>query len=148
MAALIVHRPSPESETRPANADNVGSVSSAPAVRSSSHEAITLPRRQTSATSRRLKSYWYSSGLRSGVGDHDAVLDAVVDHLHEMAGTGRAAMQIAALGRAADLLASGKPRRGVSAGRQRGEDRIEVLDDRLVAADHEAISALQPPHPP
>src|SRR2546422_4456263 len=58
---------SPESETRPANAERAGSVSSALAVRSSSHEAITLPRRQTSAMSRMLKSYWYSSGLRSGV---------------------------------------------------------------------------------
>src|SRR2546425_901336 len=55
------------SETRPANAERAGSVSSALAVRSSSHEAITLPRRQTSAMSRMLKSYWYSSGLRSGV---------------------------------------------------------------------------------
>src|SRR5216683_1229023 len=31
------------------------------------HEAITLPRRHTSAMSRRSKSYWYCSGARSGV---------------------------------------------------------------------------------
>ena len=35
-----------------------GPSASAEAVRSSSHEAMTLPRRQTSATSRRLRSYW------------------------------------------------------------------------------------------
>ena len=35
-----------------------GSPGSASAVRSSSHEATTLPRRQSSAISCRLKSYW------------------------------------------------------------------------------------------
>ena len=45
MAAWIVHRPSPESETRPENSFRSGLCSSAAAVRSSSHEAMTLPRR-------------------------------------------------------------------------------------------------------
>ena len=58
IAAMIVQRPSPESETRPANFDSDGSSSSAVAVRSSSHEAMTLPRRHSSATSPRLMSYW------------------------------------------------------------------------------------------
>ena len=58
IAALIVHRPSPESETRPANSESAGSFARPAAVRSSSHEAITLPRRHTSAMSRKLKSYW------------------------------------------------------------------------------------------
>ncbi len=31
------------------------------------------------------------------------------------------------------------------AGRQRREDRIEVLDDLLLAADHHAVAALQAP---
>ncbi len=58
MAALIVQRPSPESETRPANCVRAGSFTRLDAVRSSSHEAITLPRRQTSVISRKSRSYW------------------------------------------------------------------------------------------
>jgi hypothetical protein len=45
MAALIVQRPSPESDTRPPKRARDGSSHRALAVRSSSHEAITLPRR-------------------------------------------------------------------------------------------------------
>jgi phage shock protein A len=51
MAAIRVQRPSPESETRPAKDPSDGSPLRAWAVRSSSHEEITLPRRHTSATS-------------------------------------------------------------------------------------------------
>ena len=61
MAALIVQRPSPGvGTTRPENffARSAESSASAVAVRSSSQEAITLLRRQTSATSGRLMSYW------------------------------------------------------------------------------------------
>ena len=59
IAALIVQRPSPESETRPAKLREVRVArASAMAVRSSSHDATTLPRRQTSAMSARLRSYW------------------------------------------------------------------------------------------
>ena len=58
MAALIVHRPSPESETRPVKDESRASLVRAADVKSSSHEAITLPRRQTSVMSRRLRSYW------------------------------------------------------------------------------------------
>ncbi len=52
IAAIDVQRPSPESETRPANSSSVGDSCSACAVRSRSQEPTTLPRRQTSATSR------------------------------------------------------------------------------------------------
>ena len=44
----MVHRPSPESETLPANCVSSGSSVSAAAVKSSNHDAITLPRRHTS----------------------------------------------------------------------------------------------------
>ena len=57
IAASIVQRPSPESETRPENSASSGLFSKAWAPRSSSHDAMTLPRRQTSATSARFKSY-------------------------------------------------------------------------------------------
>src|SRR5207237_10375831 len=80
-----------------------------------------------------------------GVAGHDAVLDAVVTHLHEMAGAAGPTVQIAVLGRAADPLASRQSRRRIPAGRQRGEDRIEMLDHRLVAADHQTIPAFQSP---
>ena len=58
IAAIAVQRPSPESETRPAKSSRSGELASADAARSSSQEATTLPRRQTSVTSARLKSYW------------------------------------------------------------------------------------------
>src|SRR5581483_2761437 len=51
MAAIAVQRPSPESDTRPENSARSGDPASAVAVRSSSHDATTLPRRQTSAIS-------------------------------------------------------------------------------------------------
>src|SRR5262249_36450450 len=58
IAAVSVQRPSPESDTLPLKRESVGSPASPDAVRSSSHEATTLPRRQTSAMSARSKSYW------------------------------------------------------------------------------------------
>ena len=49
-AVYPAHRPSPESDTRPAYPSSSGLSASAAAVRSSSHEEITLPRRHTSVT--------------------------------------------------------------------------------------------------
>jgi hypothetical protein len=55
-------------------------------------------------------------------------------------------VQIAFLGGAVlDLLATGRPRRVATAGRQRLEDRIEVLHRRGGAADHQAVAALEAP---
>jgi len=48
---------SPESETLPEKRSSVGCSRKEIAVKSRSHDATTLPRRQTSATSARLKSY-------------------------------------------------------------------------------------------
>ena len=50
--------PFPESDTPAGNSSRLGERSSASAVRSRSQEPITLPRRQTSATSVVSKSYW------------------------------------------------------------------------------------------
>ena len=58
IAAMAVHRPSPESETRPENSVRSGDSCNAIAVRSSSQEPMTLPRRHTSATSGMSMSYW------------------------------------------------------------------------------------------
>ena len=80
-----------------------------------------------------------------GVGGHDAVLDPVVHHLDEMAGAVRSAVQIPPFGGAADALS---PRRAwdvADAGRQRREDRIEVLDDIRLATDHQAVAAFPSP---
>src|SRR5262249_25860750 len=56
-AASSVQRPSPESDTRPVNRSRLGSLARAAAVKSSSHDATTLPRRHTSAMSARSRSY-------------------------------------------------------------------------------------------
>ena len=81
-----------------------------------------------------------------GVRGHEPVLDAVVHHLDEVAGAGRTAVQIALLGGAGLARPSGGARRGVAAGRQRREDRVEPLDRFGLAADHQAVAALEPPH--
>ena len=80
-----------------------------------------------------------------GVRGHDAVLDAVVDHLDEMAGAVGAAVQVAVLGGAAKFLAARRARTVADAGGQRLEDRIEMLHDVGLAADHHAVAALQAP---
>ena len=138
MAACIVQRPSPESETRPAKSASVG-PRAAPAVRSSSHEAMTLPRRHTSETGEVkivLVVLGVSSGVVSastsrccaagvgvledvqalGVGGHDAVLDAVVDHLHEVACAVRPAVEVAVLRGAPGRPSARRPGRGAMPG--------------------------------
>ena len=62
-----------------------------------------------------------------GIGLHQPVLDAVVDHLHEVPGPGRADMGVATL-------------------RRQGEERRLGHGDRLVGApDHEAVALGQAP---
>ena len=57
-AALTVQRPSPESETRPARPSSLGFSCSAAAVRSSSQDDTTEPRRQSSVTLAVSMSNW------------------------------------------------------------------------------------------
>src|SRR5262249_10764488 len=76
---------------------------------------------------------------------HHAVLDPVVDHLHEMTAAIRAAVQVTELRRATSLLASGRALTLAGAGRQGPEDRIEMLDHVRLAPDHHAVPALQSP---
>src|SRR5262249_57383838 len=80
------------------------------------------------------------------VGGYDAVLDSVMDHLHEVTGAIFPAVQVTELGRAADLLASRRARDISRARGERLEDRIEMPHARLRAADHHAVTALQAPH--
>ena len=121
MAALIVQRPSPESDTRPENFSRSGIFARALAVRSSSHEAIDAATPPDLRDVRQVEvvlvvlgvAQWRRLGVDRavafadvgvpqdadalGVGRHEAVLDAVVHHLHEVASAVRAAVQIALL---------------------------------------------------
>src|SRR5262245_22939521 len=87
------------------------------------------------------------SGLQDaqtlGVGSHDAVFNAVMNHLDEVAGAIGAAMQIALLGCTTCLLAPRSARYLVAHARsQPGKDRIEVLDYIVLAADHHTVTSL------
>ena len=81
-----------------------------------------------------------------GIGLHQAVLDAVVNHLHEVACACRAGMDIAACGTLIEAVTSRGQCNAAGAGRERCEDRVEVVDSRLVATDHHAVATLQPPY--
>ncbi len=81
------------------------------------------------------------------VGGHDAVLDPVVDHLDEVAGAGRPAMQVTVLGGAAGLLSTGRAGGRLDTRRERRKDRVETPDGRFVAANHQAVSTVHPPDP-
>ena len=82
-----------------------------------------------------------------GVRGHDPVLDAVVDHLHEVAGAVRAAVQVARSRRSPGRRCGPGVRGAASTpGRDRGEDRVEVRDDVVLAADHQAEAALEAEH--
>ena len=80
------------------------------------------------------------------VGGHDAVLDPVMDHLDEVAGAVRPAVQVAQLGGAADAFAPGRTRDVPRTRRQRLEDRIEMPHSAFWSADHHAVTAFQAPY--
>src|SRR4029077_5023848 len=81
------------------------------------------------------------------ISGHDAVFDPVMHHLDKVAGPVGPAVQVALFGSAADLLASRGGRYIAPAGSKRRKDRVEMLADRLFAADHHAVPPLQPPAP-
>src|SRR5438128_2216407 len=80
-----------------------------------------------------------------GIGLHQAVLDAVMDHLDEMPGAAGAGMDIALLDPDIAAVAAAGAQNVADPRRQRLEDRIEPVDHGLVAADHHAIPALDAP---
>src|ERR1700761_939676 len=80
-----------------------------------------------------------------GIGLHQAIFDAVVDHLDEVSGADRSGVDVALLDPAITALAPRGARDVADARRQRREDRVEAIDLRLVAADHHAIAALNAP---
>src|SRR5271169_5044902 len=77
IAALIVQRPSPESETRPAKPERTESLARALAV--TQWRRLGIDRVGLFAD---IGGAQYPQAL--GVGGHDAVLDAVVHHLDKM----------------------------------------------------------------
>src|SRR5262249_49084804 len=81
-----------------------------------------------------------------GISGHDPVFDTVVHHLDEMAAAVRAAVQIALLGGAIQLFAT-RSAGNIADSRSEGrENRIEMLDDILLAADHHAVATFQTPY--
>src|SRR6516162_5356373 len=76
---------------------------------------------------------------------HQPVLDAVVHHLHEVAGAGRSAVEVSLFGCARGLVASLGTRKVTAPGGERLKDGVEVPGYVLRAADHHAVAALEPP---
>src|SRR4030095_2258734 len=81
-----------------------------------------------------------------GVCSHNSVLDSVMHHLHEVAGPARTAVQVALFGSPLRLLDSRRARDATCAGRERREDRIEMVNHIGLAANHHAVASLQSPH--
>ena len=85
-------------------------------------------------------------GEALGDGGHHPVLDSVVDHLDEVPGAVRPAVQVA-VGRRA--VGAGAARRGLDVAFSGGdglEDRVEPMHGHRLAADHEAVAPLEAPH--
>ena len=83
-----------------------------------------------------------------GIGLHQAVLDAVVDHLDEVAGAGRPGVDVAALGARIGVLAARRARDVAEPGARRLKIGSSRVDRLLRAADHHAVAALSPQTPP
>ena len=81
------------------------------------------------------------------IGCHDAILNAVVDHLDKVACATWAAVQVAVLGCAAYLLSSRRARRRIHLWGQSGKDWVNALDDGIIPADHQAVAPLRTPNP-
>src|ERR1700688_889373 len=80
-----------------------------------------------------------------GIGLHQAIFDAIVNHLDEMPSADRTGVDVTLLDPLITPLASAGARDVADARRQRREDRVEAIDHRFVAADHHAIAALDAP---
>src|SRR4051812_313819 len=81
-----------------------------------------------------------------GIGLHQSVLDTVVNHLHEVPGADRAAVQPAVLGGALLAFAAGRRWNAAAAGRQLLPEGRQPPDRLYVAADHQTVAAVEAPH--
>src|SRR5436309_12047653 len=82
-----------------------------------------------------------------GIGLHQTIFDAVVDHLDEVPGADGSCVNVTLFDSGIASFAAFRARDVADAGRESGEDWIEALNHRLVAADHHAITAIEPPNP-
>ena len=76
------------------------------------------------------------------VSGHQAVLDAVMDHLHEVSRSCRTAVQISVFSGAVPPLPAGGGRRRAAAGSKRAEYGIKTLDRRFRTTNHQAVATL------
>src|SRR4030088_760907 len=81
-----------------------------------------------------------------GIGLPQAILDAVMNHLDEVPGADRTGMNVVLLAPALASLAPAGALGIADPGGQAREDRVEAIDRCLIAADHHAIAAIDPPH--
>ena len=79
------------------------------------------------------------------VGRHDAVFDAIVDHLDEVTRAARTAVQVAMFGSAAYLLPTGRTWRLIDTWSKGGEEEVETPDDDFIPTNHQAVAPLRPP---
>src|SRR5262249_54165209 len=77
---------------------------------------------------------------------HQTIFDAIVNHLDEVPGPGRSAVQVAIFRGARSFFPTGRPLHASSSGSQRPEDRVKPLYGLGLTADHQSIAALQAPH--
>src|SRR5258708_13645534 len=83
-----------------------------------------------------------------GIGLHQSVFDAVVDHLDEVARADRAGVDVALFDAWIAAIAPRRTRNVADPGGQRREDRIQPVDHRLVAPDHPTVAPIDAPDPP
>src|SRR4029453_17399941 len=81
-----------------------------------------------------------------GVRGHDPVLDAVVDHLHEVTGAIAAAVQVPLFRTCRLTGASWRALSRLDSRCECGEHGVESFDGFVVAADHLAVAALESEH--
>src|SRR5262249_3522723 len=80
-----------------------------------------------------------------GVCRHNAVFDAVVNHLDEMAGPVGTAMQVALFGGTLEFFAARGARDAADTGAEGGENGVQLLNHIGFAANHHAVSTFQSP---
>src|SRR5947199_8621286 len=80
------------------------------------------------------------------IGGHDPVLNAIMNHFYEVAGTVWPAVEVTLLGSSSHLFSSRRSRSCIDARSQGREDRVEMLDDVLLPPDHQAVTAFKAPN--
>jgi hypothetical protein len=77
---------------------------------------------------------------------HQSILDAVMHHLHEVAGAGLTAMQVTISSRTRISCATRCRRNCLTSRRESFEDGIEISNDVFLAANHLAVTTIESPN--